>query len=130
MLEIAEKENSDLVKEISNSKAIIQNMHSEIAKFHNDTAAFSLMHDSTTTMPSKEDSIDKNEHDSVVKKLNDTLSKTLAENLEILEMVGFFFFLKLHGNPLVVLFVRVHLSIALFIHIQTSSMFLIIEERI
>lgn len=111
MLDIAEKENSDLVKDISNSKAIIQNMHSEIAKFHNDTATFSIMHDSTTTMPSKEDSIDKKEHDSVVKKLNDTLSKTLADNLELQEMVGFVFF-KVLRNPLVVLLVRVHLSIA------------------
>lgn len=91
MLAIAQKENSDLVKEISNSKAIIQNMHSEIAKFHNDTAAFSLMHDSTTTMPSKQNSIDLKEHDSVVKKLNDTLSKTLAENLELHDMVRLVF---------------------------------------
>lgn len=90
MLEIAQKENTDLVKEISNSKAIIQNMHSEIAKVHNDTAAFSLMHDSTT-MPSKHDSIDIKEHESIVKKLNDTLSKTLAENLELQDMVGFVF---------------------------------------
>lgn len=88
VLEIAQKENSDLVKEISNSKAIIQNMHSEIAKFHNDTAAYSLMHDSASSMPSQQDSIDLKEHEEVVKKLNNDLSKSLAENLELQDMVG------------------------------------------
>lgn len=89
-IEMAKKENEDLVKELSAKTSVMQNLGSQIAKYEEEMSCFEFVGANKLPEPQTQETIAIIDHQAIVKNLTDQLSHLMAENLDLNYMKSVF----------------------------------------